>query len=80
VAPRNASKSGFVYSNANATLKHTINAAVLIDTTARARSVCFSISASMFIYAERPVSFQRRRERKYRPAPGLALCFYFSLA
>jgi hypothetical protein len=61
------------YSTASAMLKHTINAAVLSDTTARARSACFSISASMFIYAERPVSFQRPRERKHRPTPGPAL-------
>jgi hypothetical protein len=69
----NASNPARIYSNASATLKHTINAAVLSDTTARARSACFSISASMFIYAERPVSFQRRRERKHRPTPGLVL-------
>jgi hypothetical protein len=35
---------------------------VLNDTTARARSVCFSISASMFVYAERPVSFRGRTQ------------------
>jgi hypothetical protein len=67
------------YSTANATLKHTINAAVLIDNTARARSVRFSISASMSVYAERPVSFRRRanentvgHQRQFR--------FYFSSA
>jgi hypothetical protein len=68
------------YSTASAMLKHTINAAVLSDMTARARSACFSISESIFIDAERPVSFQRRREHKHRPTPGLALRLYFSPA
>ena len=67
-------KPARIYSNASATLKQTINAAVLSNTTARARSACFSISASMFVYAERPLSFRRRREeRKHCSAPGLIL-------
>jgi hypothetical protein len=43
---------------------------VLSDTTARAHSVRFSISASMFVYAERPVSFRRRPEPKHGPTQG----------
>jgi hypothetical protein len=43
---------------------------VLSDTTARARCLFFSISVSMLIYAERPVSFRRRPEPKHHSAPG----------